>query len=244
LSNYSLTYKPFGKSAILVEWPAEMSESVLEDILSFQQIIQASNSDGIIEIIQSIHSLTIVYNSDLWTFGELKNWLEKYYFEAYKKQIRLNFLWKIPVCYHLSFGLDFQEITRKNSLSIQEIIEIHSQTTYQIYSIGFLPGFLYLGGLNQRLYIDRKANPRLATPKGSVGIGGKQTGIYPTESSGGWQIIGNTPISLFDVKSNPPCFAKAGDKVQFIPISKGEHEQITKLVSTKSYQIKKEVLNG
>ena len=96
-----------------------------------------------------------------------------------------------------SFGIDLDEIAQKKKLSIDEIIELHTTPKYQVFSIGFLPGFLYLGGLDKRLHFDRKSVPRLAVKKGAVGIGGMQTGIYPKTSPGGWHIIGNSPVIFF-----------------------------------------------
>jgi inhibitor of KinA len=256
MPKHSLTYKSFGNSALLIEWKSEMDEAILSDLLAFQHKINSIRKSGVIEIIQSIHSLTILYNNKLIQFEELKNWLENLHSEncnfaqaqastpKFSKLTPPYFLWQIPVCYHEQFGSDLQEIASFRNLTTPQIIEIHSNTIYQVYSIGFLPGFLYLGGLSEKLHIDRKANPRLKIAKGSVGIGGKQTGIYPNESPGGWQIIGNSPIHFFDITENPPCFAKAGDKIQFIPISLEEHSSISKLVSQNAYQLKKEALNA
>ena len=128
-------------------------------------------------------------------------------------------LWKVPVCYDVELGIDLEEISHTLKLSIQEIIDLHSQAIYTVYFIGFLPGFLYLGGLDNRLEIKRKSNPRLHVDKGSVAIGGSQTGVYPQDSAGGWNIIGKTPLSFFNLDHNNPCFAKPGDKIQFVPIS-------------------------
>jgi len=243
VSSYSLKYKPFGNAAILVEWPHEMKEEILKDIILFSQKIHRKKLKAIIEIIQSINSLTVVYDHNLISFHYLKQSLENIYTEEFNEISKKHFLWKIPVCYDSIFGIDLEEISIKNKLSIEEIIQLHTKAIYQVYSIGFLPGFLYLGGLDKRLHIDRKSEPRLKVPKGAVGIGGKQTGIYPNSSPGGWQIIGNTPISFFDKTKEVPCFAKPGNKIQFFSISKDEHEQIQEQVSLKEFTIEKEVLD-
>lgn len=237
------TYKTFGDSAILVEWPAEMNEFILKDVILFHQKIQQIDHENITETIQSINSITVIYNRQLISFKELKLCLEKLYLENSDNLISsTSHLWKIPMCYDAQFGLDLEVVSHKSGLSIDGVIGLHSDTIYQIYSIGFLPGFLYLGGLDKKLHIARKSNPRLKVLKGAVGIGGKQTGIYPTASPGGWQIIGNTPSPLFNINKDIPCFAKPGDKIQFIPISLDEYKKLTTLTLSDSYSVEKEVV--
>jgi len=161
-----------------------------------------------------------------------------------ERNISNSVLWKIPVCYDDAFALDLDEISIKKNLSKQKIIALHTQAIYTIYFIGFLPGFLYLGGLDPALNFPRKSTPRLQIKKGAVGIGGKQTGVYPTQSPGGWNIIGNSPISFFNVSTKIPCFAKAGDKIQFYSISLKQHKAISVLVKEGVYQLESEVLYG
>ena len=151
-------------------------------------------------------------------------------------------LWKIPVCYDAVFGIDLEAISKEKNLSKEEIIKRHSQAIYTVYFIGFLPGFLYLGGLDESLHVPRKSTPRLQIEKGAVAIGGNQTGVYPTESPGGWNIIGNSPIEFFNPKLETPCFAKAGDKISFKPITIQEFKTIKILVEAGVYQIESEVL--
>ena len=243
MSPYSLKYKPFGNAAILVEWPHEINEKILKDIILFHQKIYQKKIKPAIEIIQSINSLTVVYDNDSISFHRLKELLKNIYKEDFNKISKEHYLWKIPVCYDSLFGVDLPEISVKNKLTIEEIIQLHTKVIYSIYSIGFLPGFLYLGGLDKRLHIDRKSEPRLKVPKGAVGIGGKQTGIYPKSSPGGWQLIGNTPISFFDKTKENPCFAKPGDQIQFFSISKDEYEQIQRQIVQHKYTIEKEVID-
>mgnify|MGYP000572002399 CR=1 FL=1 len=131
--------------------------------------------------------------------------------------------------YGFEFGPDLDFVSTHTGLSVEKIIEIHSTTIYDLHFIGFLPGFLYLGGLDESLAIPRKSVPRFQVPKGAVAIGGSQTGIYPIESSGGWNIIGNSPISFFDINNDTPCFAKTGDTVSFKSISMNTYEELDKL---------------
>jgi inhibitor of KinA len=131
----------------------------------------------------------------------------------------------IPVCYDPSYGLDIVAIAEEKHLSIDEIIALHTSQTFRVYMIGFVPGFAYMGTLPVSLETKRKNEPRLEVPKGSVGIAGLQTGIYPSTIPGGWNILGRTPINLFDKTKEPCSFLQAGDLVQFQSITKEAFEQ-------------------
>jgi KipI family sensor histidine kinase inhibitor len=155
-----------------------------------------------------------------------------------KIQAEKHYCWEVPVCYDRTFGIDLHEIAQKKNLTVEEIITLHTAPTYQVFSIGFLPGFLYLGGLDARLHTDRKSTPRMNVKKGAVGIGGMQTGIYPKSSPGGWQILGNSPLTFFDVSKENPCFAKAGDFIKFVSITLKEYHQISEAISQGKYTLK------
>lgn len=240
--DYKITYKPFGKQAVLIEWNSIINEEILKDILRFKEKITSIKKGIFTDLIVGYNSLTIKYKEEFIDFyievEELKS-VYKTYGITIKEE---NFIWVIPVCYDVQFGIDLEEISKKSNLSIEEIIKLHSEVLYTIFFIGFLPGFLYLGGLDSNLFFDRKSNPRLKVIKGSVAIGGKQTGIYPSESAGGWNIIGKTPIPFFDIKNENPCFAKSGDKIKFKPISLAEFYQIEKDVEKNNYIISKKPL--
>ena len=244
MSVEKLTYKPFGDRAIIVEWPAKIDEKILKNILNFKNAIQKNSIKVIVDIISTYNSLTIFYRTTIDNIDSEVLALKDIYSKQNPSKITDNYLWKIPVCYDQKFGLDLEEISQKNKLSIKEIISLHSKQIYTVYFIGFLPGFLYLGGLNKKLFFRRKSNPRIHVEKGAVGIGDSQTGVYPQESAGGWNIIGNSPLEFFDRKKDYPCFAHAGDKVQFVPIDIETHEEIVNLVAYKRYHIEKEVLDA
>ena len=239
-----MTYKPFGNRAILIEWPAKIDEKTLNDVLIFKNAILKNNTKVIIEVINSYSSLTIYYYNTIENIDNEISALKSIYNEQESFISTKNYIWKIPVCYDEAFGVDLNEISTKTKLKYSEIISRHSDSIYTVYFIGFLPGFLYLGGLDKKLHFPRKENPRLQVKKGAVGIGGRQTGIYPQESAGGWNIIGNSPIDFFDRKKELPCFAQAGDKVQFIPIDIETHNEIANLVAYKRYHIEREVLDA
>ncbi|WP_339882741.1 5-oxoprolinase subunit PxpB [Polaribacter vadi] len=231
------TYKQFGEKAILVEWQAIIDDEILNDMLLFVEKIKAHKEINYIDLIQGYNSLTIIYKKFIENFGEEVALLKSVYSSTLKIAKQDYFLWEIPVCYDLEFGIDLQEISKKSSLEIDEIIKIHSETIYKVFFVGFLPGFLYLGGLNEQLFFDRKPNPRLHVAKGSVAIGGMQTGVYPQNSAGGWNIIGKTPIDFFDVNTPNPCFAKAGDFIKFKPISLDQFYQLEEEIKDEKYQL-------
>lgn len=127
-------------------------------------------------------------------------------------------IWEIPVCYSPEFGTDLFSLAQQKNTTEAELIQLHSQALYRIHFFGFLPGFFYLNGLDPRLHTARKSIPAARVPKGSVAIGGSQTGIYPKESPGGWHLLGQTPIALFDSLQDPPVWGSTGDRVKFVPI--------------------------
>ncbi len=232
-----LIYKSFGESAILIEWPSVISKEILQDIVEFKTKIERLLK--LQDVIVGYNSLLLVYNFEIENYNSKIDFLKELYIQ---KGIRSNIKgthWEIPVCYDLEFGMDLKLLSKEKNCSIDQIIQLHSETVYTVFFIGFLPGFLYLGGLNSKLYSPRKATPRLRVPKGAVAIGGEQTGVYPTKSSGGWNIIGNSPISFFDIDKTAPCFAKTGDKISFKGISLEEYSSIKNQVINNTYQLKR-----
>lgn len=235
LEQYNLTYKPYGNQAILIEWPAQIDEKLIQDILAFQKGIKHQK---IQDIIIAYHTLTLVFNQPYKNFERWVEYLKEIYLSRELNEKTKSLIWQIPVCYDEEFGMDLQYISSEKKISISNMIKLHSETSYLIYFFGFQPGFFYLGGLHERLHIPRKPNPRLRVEKGSVAIGGAQTGVYSQDSSGGWNIIGKCPLDLFDISKSRPTFAKPGDRVQFISISKSEFFEIESQVRLKSYQPK------
>lgn len=134
----------------------------------------------------------------------------------------------IPVCYGGELGPDLADVAALNKITTDEVINLHSSATYLVHMIGFVPGFAYLGGMPETIAAPRKATPRAAIPAGSVGIAGMQTGIYPLQTPGGWQLIGQTPVKLFDPTRPVPALLKAGDRVQFKRIGMDEFRHLQK----------------
>jgi len=133
---------------------------------------------------------------------------------------------EIPVCYDPEFATDLDDVARRAGLSAKEVVDLHSVAEYRVACIGFVPGFSFLAGLSKKLATPRRDTPRKEIPPGSVGIGGAQTGIYPLRSPGGWNLIGRTPLNLFNPKKNPPALLRAGDRVRFRAITKEAFEAL------------------
>jgi inhibitor of KinA len=229
-----------GDHALVFSLEEKMSEEIIEKIMALKKTIEAFHFDFIKELIPSYHTLTLVYDIDLFYQNNIaiKNNQSVIEFgnsllnafkhsttnidteNASEKKIR------IPVCYDERFGIDLENIVSKNKISIEEIIKIHTEETYLVYCLGFLPGFAYMGKVNAAIQIARHASPRKEVQAGSVGIAGMQTGIYPMNSPGGWQIIGRTPIKIFD--KDPAILGKlsAGNRIQFYPIAFSEFEKL------------------
>lgn len=235
---YDLAYKPYGKRAILVEWPAKIDKNILEDILLFRKKIFANTIKVIVDIINTYNSLTIIYDNDIENIYEEILALKSIYRSSFEPQSGQRTRWHIPVCYDEQFGIDLQEISILKNIPVEQIIQLHTGAIYTVYFIGFLPGFLYLGGLDERLFVPRKDTPRFKVESGSVAIGGTQTGVYPVESAGGWNIIGRSPVSFFNIKAPNPCFAGPGDELVFEQITLSEFKAIEAKVNKGSYKPK------
>lgn len=173
------------------------------------------------DVYPTYKSLVINYDNLAIDYQALKNKIEPLIFEIidnYDKNVSNDKVLEIPVKYGGEFGPDLKIMSKKLNISEESIINIHSSAIYRIYMIGFMPGFPYLGGLDERISFPRLSTPRIKVPAGSVGIAGKQTGIYPFESPGGWNIIGRTELSLFDVDANPPSLLSNISQLRFLKL--------------------------
>ncbi len=225
----------YNETSILIKFEEDINENLLNLLLQLRKNILQDNTKQILQVINTYDSLLVIYTRTINNFYEAKTELLdqlKHVNVENKKETETK---RIPVCYDENFGWDLGLLSEELNLSISEIIEKHTAKLYTVYFIGFLPGFPYLGGLDSSLFHRRKSEPRRQIPVGSVGIADQQTGIYPTDSPGGWQIIGRSPLQLFDKNhSDQPCFLQAGDKVKFESISKDEFEYIQSKAKNKA----------
>lgn len=242
--DYKLTYLQYSERSILVKWPNIIDENILNDVLLYKKHLKNSNIKSIVYINNAYNSILVIYDLPIEKINDEILRLKATCVSRFGVKKSTLKLWKIPVCYDEEFALDLNEISNVKRLQKEEIIRLHSETIYTVFFIGFLPGFLYLGGMDNRLRFPRRSSPRLQIEKGAVGIGGAQTGIYPNASPGGWNIIGNSPLNIFNPKIDRPCFASAGDRIQFIPVRMDQYQTIKTQVDNGTYQIESEVIDG
>lgn len=220
LNDETWTVFELGERALLLEPTRDVIELPL--IHKTAGILESAHIAGVIDIIPAYESIALIYNRELGRPEVEIKAIEKF---TKDKTVSASAPRKItvPVCYER--GLDWEEVEKYTGLAKKDIIQKHAAGKYTVAMMGFLPGFLYLSGLEKAIACPRKENPRTNIPAGSVGIGGEQTGLYSLESPGGWQIIGRTPYSFFDVHANPPTRVDPGDIIVFTRISEKEFEE-------------------
>jgi len=214
-----MNFKPLGDSALLVSFGEVIDEETNDRVHALAKAIEKASFEWLVEVVPAYSSLAVIYDPKLIDFDGVKRAIQGLEFSAEKFEGKLV---EIPVLYGGEYGPDLEFVAEYNGLTPEEVIEIHSKPVYRVYFLGFLPGFAYLGGMDERIATPRLEKPRLKVPAGSVGIAGKQTGIYPLESPGGWRLIGRTPLRLFNPSKEPPTLLQPGDKVKFVPIDEEE----------------------
>jgi inhibitor of KinA len=223
----STRYLPFGDSALVIEFGEAISLEVNRKVVALNDAILRAEIQEVEELVPTYRSLLVRYNP-------LRTSYEQLFFRIKEIEEKLTEPMTqadgsrvtVPVVYGGEYGPDLKEVARCHGLTEKHVIKLHSEREYRVYMIGFVAGFPYLGEVPDEIATPRLDTPRLRVPAGSVGIAEKQTGVYPCEAPGGWQIIGRTPIRLFDSRRQPPATLKAGDIVRFEPISKNEFKKI------------------
>jgi len=192
--------------------------------------IQELHLEGIIELVPTYCALLLQYDAMLYSYSELCNIIEPTLEQTVaENDNELVTVVEIPTVYGGEFGPDLGFVASHNNLSEDEVVSIHSGTDYLVYMLGFIPGFTYLGGMDPRIATPRLSSPRTLIPAGSVGIAGAQTGTYPSDSPGGWQIIGRTPVTMYDMSKEQAALLSAGDYVRYVPIDEAEYNRIKAL---------------
>ncbi|NIF22970.1 5-oxoprolinase subunit PxpB [Candidatus Pantoea multigeneris] len=207
-----------GERAVVLELEPPLSLQSQQRIWGLCQQLQGN--EQVAEVIPGMNNVTVILRqpqySELDAIALLQAW-----WEASEEQLPASRRVEIPVVYGGAAGPDLAQVASHANLTPQQVVELHSSVDYVVYFIGFQPGFPYLGGLDSRLHSPRRAEPRLQVPAGSVGIGGSQTGVYPLATPGGWQLIGQTSLALFDPTQTPPTLLRPGDSVRFVPQQEG-----------------------
>lgn len=203
-----------------IQWKEEPSEQLLKTRIAINEWLTDQYGNDLLEVRQGYQCLSLIWNKP--PSPEFKLSLPSI-IPIENKEIST---WKIPVCYGGKYGKDLKRLCEEKGIPEIEFIELHSKTSYRLEFYGFLPGFMYLSGLAESICFPRKQFPERVVEAGSIGIGGNQTGIYPIDSPGGWQLIGRTPVSVFSPFENPPVKPEVGDHILFVPISEEEFEQL------------------
>ena len=227
----SARFLPAGDSAIAVEFGREIDLNINNQVAAMRTVIEDAIDEGklkgIVELVPTYGSLLVVYDQLAVGYAGLIEQLKILAEGLEGVEIPDREVVEIPVVYGGEYGPDLGIVAQLNSLSEDEVIKRHSEAEYPIYMLGFVAGFPYLGGMDKSIAAPRKQTPRLKIPAGSVGIAGQQTGIYSVESPGGWQIIGRTPLKLYDADREKPILLRAGQSIRFKPITEAEYEAMT-----------------
>lgn len=219
-------FRTAGDRGLLVEYGDAIDPVINHKVRAMAIALGKEPPEGVLEVIPTYRSLLILYDPLLTTSSRLEKDLLALEERLPEIQIPPPEMVEIPVCYGGEYGPDLESVAQSHGLSSEEVIRIHSEPTYQVYMIGFTPGFPFLGRLPEVLHTPRHKTPRTRVPAGSVGIANDQTGIYPIESPGGWQLIGRTPLKIFDPQRPNPFLLKAGDLVKFKPITPDEYRRL------------------
>ncbi|MAP54931.1 5-oxoprolinase subunit PxpB [Altibacter sp.] len=232
----------FGMHGVQISFPSEISFEVHRHVLAWQEAVIAGFSEKIVDVVPAYHSLAVFLKEHV-NLGAFIDELKDLSVSETETAISSHCI-TVPVCYDETFGLDLKELSEAKGISIEHIIQKHTAPTYQVYFLGFLPGFPYLGGLDTQLSHPRKSTSRPKIAKGAVAIGGSQTGIYPMASPGGWNILGRTPLEMFNPQATSPTLVMPGDYIKFRRISMKEFDAIASKLAMGTYSVEKEVYHG
>lgn len=234
-----MNFVNINENCMSIVFEERIDPEINAQVIQLKSALQNSDITGVLELVISYNTLVIYFDDTVTDHETLSESLQSLTLSSTAQQQITTYI--IPVCYEAPFNLDLDEMASIHNKTTEEIIQIHTSKPYLIYMLGFMPGFPFLGGLDESIATPRKASPRKEIPAGSVGIANAQTGIYPLASPGGWNIIGKTPLKLFDPKRNPEVYYEAGDYIKFKRISKEEYDAIEQAVNNGTYEIETEV---
>ena len=238
ISDFPMRIYALSEKSVTIEFGDAISEDISNTITEFNEVILRNPFSGLNSTVPGYSTLSIFYNPVLvhasslsgeTCFEKVSAYINLLSLKEKNDSILFSHKVIVPVCYDDNFGPDLSEVANVNNLSKEEVIRLHTAIEYRVFMIGFVPGFAYLGGMDDRLATPRKQFPNPKIAPGSVGIAGGQTGIYPMETPGGWQIIGRTPIKMFDAARNVSSFLKAGDTVIFKSVSADEFNDLAEV---------------
>jgi inhibitor of KinA len=224
-----MRFAPLGDHAIMITVGSSIDEATNRRVRAVSAALHADPPAGTVDQVPAFASVVVHYDParvagdpGVSPYDRMVSQLETLVADAREPEVTEARVIEIPVCYGGAVGPDLEDVARRHELEPEDVVRIHSGGDYLVYMVGFLPGFAYLGGLSSRIATPRRSSPRTAVPAGTVGIGGDQTGVYPLVSPGGWNLIGKTPLRIFDIQRPEPTLLAAGDRVRFRQISLSE----------------------
>ncbi len=227
-----------GDTSLCVEFGNEISTDINKQIRAFNIALADSKIPGIVETVPTYRSLMVHYDPGVIEYAPLVKKLKGLLGQLDSIEIPPSPVLEIPVLYGGEEGPDLAFVAEHNGKTPEEVIKIHTSTEYLIYMLGFTPGFTYLGGMSDEIATPRLTTPRVKIPAGSVGIAGTQTGVYPIDSPGGWQLIGRTPVRMYDPDRETPILPEAGQYIKFYAIDKAEYDRIAAEEAKGGYKVK------
>ncbi|MDE0584281.1 5-oxoprolinase subunit PxpB [Planococcus sp. A6] len=224
------TFSPLSEQALVIETGTIINKESEQAVRKLSSLLEKQAPDWLIEVIPAFTTVTVFYDPCRLKQAEAEQELRLLIAKLDEVEAPTPRQIEIPVCYGGDFGPDLSFVAEHNGLTEEEVIEIHTSGIYSVHMIGFAPGFPFIGGMSEKIAAPRRKSPRLRIPERTVGIAGMQTGVYPIETPGGWQLIGRTPLRLFVPEQDIPSLLRAGDEIRFTQIDEAEYrEQEAKL---------------
>jgi inhibitor of KinA len=237
----TVRFLPSGDTAVVAEFGDRIDRALNQRVLRLNAAVRAAGIPGVVETLPTFRSLLVHYDPLATRNADVIAAIERL-LALDETVAQSGTLWRIPACYEGTHAPDLEEVAQRAGLAADEVIRLHSGTQYQVYMIGFSPGFPYMGDVPAPLALPRRTDPRVRVPAGSIAIAAGMTAVYPVESPGGWHLIGSTPVRFFDVSAPQPALLAPGDRVLFEPVDESEYERIGAAVATGEYRMPSEAV--
>ena len=229
MSREAVRIVPAGDSTLLVQFENRIDPVVNARAIALARAIEAAAIAGVRDVVPTYRSVAVFFDPLRTNVDGLTRAIEREALRPAHVAADLAPPIRVPVCYEGDCGPDLADVASFAGMSPDEVVAIHTAAAYRVFMLGFLPGFAYMGIVDDRIAAPRRSSPRVRVPRGSVGIAGRQTGIYPSDAPGGWQLIGRTPIQPFNIAGPSPFLFKAGDSVQFVAVDRAEFDRLVRL---------------